>query len=101
MNFLLKRSFAKLSRPPELAREFIRDCLYNPDYGYFCQHANIFTTSDIPFTKLRDQEDYVQLLHRLYKQRDLEYAQMVKGLLQHRAYHQQWHTPSELFKVLL
>lgn len=79
----------KYTRPPELVREFISDCLYNERDGYFQKHVNILSTKDasIPFTELKDQDEYNSRLDGMYKEQ-------TKGL----QFFQLWHTPSELFR---
>lgn len=81
----------KMTRAPELVRDFIHDCLYNPEIGYFQRHVNIFSTrshTSIPFRTLRDQDDYNKLVYGMYA------AQTKPG----QKFHQLWHTPSELFR---
>jgi len=76
------------TRPPELVRDFVHDCLYNPTIGYFSKNVNIFNTGDpIQFNHLKDQEEYNRVLYDLYK----EQSKVEK-------FYQLWHTPSELFK---
>ncbi len=78
-----------VTRTPELVREFVHDCLYNPEYGYFSRIVNIFDGGQpINFKGLRDQEDYVRHLHSLYRNQSRNDDE----------YYQLWHTPSELFK---
>ena len=83
----------KLTRAPELVREFIHDCLYNPQTGYFQRHAHILSTDgqSLPFSTLHDESDYQQHLYHLYGKHSQAQDKTKK------AFHQLWHTPSELF----
>jgi len=78
------------TRPLELVRQFIDDCLYNPRTGYFNRIVNIFDGGKEPirFQELKDQEDYTRRLHQMYREQSREDDE----------YYQLWHTPSELFK---
>lgn len=83
----------KLTRRPELVREFIHDCLYNEREGYFQRHVNIFTSSSPHssprpiYSEMRDQEEYTRRLYDMYRERTLSLK-----------FYQLWHTPSELFR---
>ncbi|PJF17004.1 hypothetical protein PSACC_03180 [Paramicrosporidium saccamoebae] len=79
----------KLTRSAELVREFIHDSLYNERDGYFQRHVNIFSANNgpLPFTELRDHEEYSRRLYEMYK----EQTSALK-------FYQLWHTPSELFR---
>lgn len=70
-----------------LARDFIEDSLYNPNYGYFSKQAAIFDTRDAPFDfpRLRDTVEFQWKVTQKYA----EYGHNL----------QLWHTPTELFKV--
>lgn len=70
-----------------LARDFIEDSLYNPNYGYFSKEATIFETKTAPFNFpiLRDSAEFSSQVGQRYA----EYAHNT----------QLWHTPTELFKV--
>lgn len=82
-------SRARCTRPPELVRDFIHDCLYNPAEGYFSRIVNIFDGGPpLNFPALRNQEQYTRHLHRLYRAQTKEDDR----------FYQLWHTPSELFK---
>lgn len=71
-------------------RDFIFDCLYNKSYGYFCKNVNIFESpKPIPFSLLKDQDDYCKHLKALYSD---------DKILQGNRFFQLWHTPSELFQ---
>lgn len=78
------------TRHPELTRDFIHDCLYNPSTGYFNRIVNIFDGGEEPieFRALRDQDAYARCLSRMYREQSREDEE----------YYQLWHTPSELFK---
>lgn len=93
----------KMTRPPELIRDFIQDCLYNPDYGYFQRNVNIFQSTPaasgsavdvgarpdefINFAQLKNQDEYNETLYRMYQ-----------GQTKSMKFYQLWHTPSELFR---
>ncbi len=70
-----------------LARDFIEDSLYNPNYGYFSKQATIFDSKQTPFvfSKLRDSTEFE--------------AEVAKKYAAYEADQQLWHTPTELFKV--
>lgn len=73
-----------------LARDFIHDSLYNPDYGYFSKRATIFSPPEnIQFNQLKSTNDFMEHIAQLYSQYD-EVEE--DGALQ------VWHTPTELFK---
>ena len=85
----------------ELMREFIHDCLYNPSYGYFNKNVNIFQASNpIPFNVLKDQNDYMKKLKKLYEVSYHSYQSTEEILNTNfkESFQQLWHTPSELFK---
>ncbi|KAK0446918.1 S-adenosyl-L-methionine-dependent methyltransferase [Armillaria borealis] len=69
-----------------LARDFIEDSLYNPNYGYFSKQATIFDSKQTPFifSKLRDSTEFE--------------AEVAKKYAAYEADQQLWHTPTELFK---
>jgi hypothetical protein len=76
-----------------LARDFIEDSLYNPNYGYFPKQATIFDTQDstIRFDKLRDSVEFQEEVGNRYA---------AYGADKHDGPGRQlWHTPTELFKV--
>ncbi len=82
------------TRPVELVREFIHDCLYNGQTGYFQKNVNILSTAaedeqggPIAFAALASQEAYLRLLGRAYE------AQTRQS-----HFYQLWHTPSVLFR---
>ncbi|KAK7056279.1 hypothetical protein VNI00_002832 [Paramarasmius palmivorus] len=81
---------AKEISPPRnvkmLARDFIEDSLYNPNYGYFSKKATIFDWSEKPFNfeDIRDATEFDSLVADRYASYD--------------AGKQLWHTPTELFK---
>lgn len=83
----------KLTQPPRsvkmLARDFIEDSLYNPNYGYFSKKATIFDWDDKPltFSAIRDSAEFDAVVTKRYAAYEAE--------------RQLWHTPTELFKVRL
>lgn len=120
------RDLARRTSPPRkvklLAREFIDDSLYNPNYGYFPKQAVIFdpdkavslqeerdgqasTRGDdvvtslktrkhgFAFDKMRNMSDWDEAVADSYGVLE-EADQGLTGLGR-----QVWHTPTELFKV--
>jgi len=76
-----------------LARDFIEDSLYNPNYGYFPKQATIFDTQDsiVNFTTLRDSVEFQEEVGQKYA---------AYGADRHDGPGRQlWHTPTELFKA--
>jgi hypothetical protein len=76
-----------------LARDFIEDSLYNPNYGYFPKQATIFDTQDstVKFSTLRDSAEFQEEVARKYA---------AYGADRHEGPGRQlWHTPTELFKA--
>ncbi|THU86244.1 DUF185-domain-containing protein [Dendrothele bispora CBS 962.96] len=69
-----------------LARDFIEDSLYNPNYGYFSKSATIFDWSEEPldFSKIRNNVEFDVVVADRYAA--------------YEADKQLWHTPTELFK---
>lgn len=89
---------ASLKTPPTcarmLARDYIDDSLYNPNYGYFSKQAVIFSPEvDIDFTELRDNLEFQKLLGNMYREIEGEVDEVDEVA------RQVWHTPTELFKV--
>lgn len=77
-----------------LARDYIDDSLYNPNYGYFSKQAVIFSPEvDIDFTELRDNLEFQKLLGNMYREIEGEVDEVDEVA------RQVWHTPTELFKV--
>jgi hypothetical protein len=74
-----------------LARDFIHDSLYNPEYGYFSKRAIIFSfPQDVEFNGMKDLSEFDKTVKGLYdKYDDLQVDEAL----------QVWHTPTELFKV--
>ncbi|RKP33921.1 S-adenosyl-L-methionine-dependent methyltransferase [Dimargaris cristalligena] len=91
------RDLVAAKQPPVntqmLVRDFIDDCLYNPQYGYFSKHATIYSPEQLTdFTALQDSLQFMN--HVATKYQDLE------GQAEHptnRLARQVWHTPTELF----
>ncbi|KAI7885741.1 DUF185-domain-containing protein [Lichtheimia hyalospora FSU 10163] len=88
---------ASLKTPPTcarmLARDYIDDSLYNPNYGYFSKQAVIFSPEvDIDFTELRDNLEFQKLLANMYREIEGEVDEVDEVA------RQVWHTPTELFK---
>ncbi|KIK61662.1 hypothetical protein GYMLUDRAFT_42682 [Collybiopsis luxurians FD-317 M1] len=80
----------KHTQPPYsvkmLARDFIEDSLYNPNYGYFSKQATIFDWDEKPldFSAVRNSVEFDALVTKRYAAYEAE--------------RQLWHTPTELFK---
>jgi hypothetical protein len=73
-----------------LARDYIDDALYNPHYGYFSTKVQIFEAEGreekgFPFDEMRNTGDFETAVLKGYGEGG--------GA--------KWHTPTELFKVLL
>lgn len=90
-------SLESATTPPRgvkmLARDFIEDSLYNPNYGYFPKQATIFDTQDstVKFEALRDSVEFQVEVAKKYAG---------YGADKHDGPGRQlWHTPTELFKV--
>ncbi|KAJ3216806.1 hypothetical protein HK099_005709 [Clydaea vesicula] len=70
------------------SRNFIHNSLYNHNYGYFNKKA---PQTEIDFSKIRDNYDFLNYTSNLYKQID-------NTELQNSEARQIWHTPTELFR---
>ena len=92
-NLVTANALEKFTKPPRsvkmLARDFIEDSLYNPNYGYFSKKATIFDWEEEPldFYALRDSIEFDAVVTKRYAAYEAE--------------KQLWHTPTELFKVRL
>lgn len=107
---LLRRLYAqtqpKLNPKFELVRDFIADCLYNPEYGYFNKHVQILQPPEtISFPSFRDQKDYYDHLSRNVKMASTEPSKEPIGHSPNSVYYKTrgsfaplWLTPSELFR---
>ncbi|KAF8637594.1 hypothetical protein AX17_002663 [Amanita inopinata Kibby_2008] len=75
-----------------LARDFIEDSLYNPQYGYFVKQATIFDTqeSSFDFPSLRDSTEFQEEVAKQYTAYGVDKPDGPGRQL--------WHTPTELFK---
>ncbi|KAF5377786.1 hypothetical protein D9757_008070 [Collybiopsis confluens] len=80
----------RCTEPPRsvkmLARDFIEDSLYNPNYGYFSKQATIFDWDEQPleFSAVRNSVEFDAIVTKRYAAYEAE--------------RQLWHTPTELFK---
>lgn len=85
-NKIFKDPAAGLSLPfstIELTRDFIKDSLYNQDYGYFSKKNIILPVKEpIPFRKLLNRSSYLGEQRKRYDNAVTNYR---------------WHTPSEIF----
>jgi len=79
-----------------LVGDFIHDSLYNPYYGYFSKEAYIFALKKpIRFSDIKDSYAFMNVISNLYKEAE-------ESNLNSTAFPRQvWHTPTELFKVLI
>ncbi|PFH51872.1 hypothetical protein AMATHDRAFT_141696 [Amanita thiersii Skay4041] len=75
-----------------LARDFIEDSLYNPNYGYFVKQATIFNSKDtsFEFTTLKDSVEFQEEVAKRYSAYGMDRPDGPGRQL--------WHTPTELFK---
>ncbi|KAL8286850.1 hypothetical protein RQP46_003856 [Phenoliferia psychrophenolica] len=112
------KDIANRTSPPRrvkmLARDFVDDCLYNPNYGYFSTQAVIFDPDEIPkkgratpgenallrtraegfdFAQMRNSRAFEDEIARRYGEFESADASGGKG-----PGRQVWHTPTELFK---
>lgn len=99
LKFVTANTLERATGPPRgvqmLVRDFIEDSLYNPNYGYFPNQANIFNTdgSAVGFNSLRDSTEFQEVVAHKYA---------AYGADKHDGPGRQlWHTPTELFKVCL
>ncbi|KAL8831667.1 MAG: hypothetical protein Q9191_000745, partial [Dirinaria sp. TL-2023a] len=77
-----------------LMRDFIEDSLYNPHYGYFPQHAVIFSPGEpFDFYSLRSEHAF----HTFLGQRYTEFEDKLDEETPNET-RQLWHTPTELFR---
>lgn len=85
-----------LDAPPRsvkmLARDFIENSLYNPNYGYFSKYATILTTPEksFDFNSMKDLNEFDSALAKRYAEYGIPKAGLGRQI---------WHTPTELFKV--
>lgn len=100
----------------ELVRDFIDDCLYNRDYGYFNSHVNIFQVpgkEGIDFKNIHGIEEFQTILGGLYRKdwvkslhrgSEEEPPSSIMDSMSERnklsGFQQLWHTPAELYKVI-
>ncbi|OLY79543.1 DNA polymerase epsilon subunit 2 [Smittium mucronatum] len=76
-----------------LARDFINNSLYNPNYGYFSKQALIFSTREgYNFGDIRDTNELLSKVGEMYKNMETE-LDGVDSIAR-----QIWHTPTELLK---
>ena len=72
----------------------MQDSLYNPYYGYFPKHANIFSPGDpFDFALMKDEGEF----HRQLGERYTTFEDALDDQLFNES-RQLWHTPTELFK---
>ncbi|TFK74970.1 DUF185-domain-containing protein [Pluteus cervinus] len=75
-----------------LARDFIEDSLYNPNYGYFPKQATIFNIEDTAF-------DFPSMRNSVEFQEEVARKYAAYGADKHDGPGRQlWHTPTELFQ---
>ncbi|CAN6629302.1 hypothetical protein TRVA0_012S00826 [Trichomonascus vanleenenianus] len=86
-----------------LARDFMDDSLYNPNYGYFSKEVEIFSPSKpFSYNDIANQDEFMYKWtaeYQQYGQEEIEASSDGNSNL-HRplASRQLWHTPTELFK---
>ncbi len=107
---LMKRFYSQTQRQLkpklELVRDFIADCLYNSEYGYFNKHVQILQPPEtIPFTAFRDQQDYYDHLSGMVRMSQSNPSKKPIGHSANSIYYRTrgsfaplWQTPSELFR---
>lgn len=94
---------------PILLRDFIHDSLYSREVGYFERNVNILKPTpgtDIPFEQLKDEQDYLSKVHRLYQTNIHQFGNSAASRSSsspkidaaERDLYQLWHTPSTLFR---
>ncbi|GAA5990237.1 hypothetical protein JCM11641_001794 [Rhodosporidiobolus odoratus] len=94
-----------------LARDFIEDSLYNPNYGYFATKVEIFDpdraggddmaaerTEGFDFTSFRSTTDFENEVARRYMVFEGRGSSGEEPAAGEKAGRQVWHTPTELFK---
>lgn len=78
-----------------LARDFIEDSLYNPNYGYFSKQAVILSPPQKPdIPALRDNAAFQSLLNETYA----EFDALIDDEGDPMAPRQVWQTPTEMFR---
>ena len=89
----LRKRKERPRRVKMLMRDFIEDSLYNPAYGYFSQHATIFSPGEpFDFNSMAGEPEFLRELGTRYTRFEDELDG--KGYDDAR---QLWHTPTELF----
>ncbi|WAQ91388.1 hypothetical protein PtA15_14A271 [Puccinia triticina] len=94
---------ARFNHPPRpsicLARDFIHDSLYNPNYGYFFNQVEIFDRAADPLQTPSSPAGQAKLADWAESFEDELYAEYFDPTsgLQHNQL-RIWHTPTELFK---
>lgn len=99
----LKKLSRKTERPKRvkmLARDFMDDSLYNPNYGYFSKEVEIFTPSEsFNYQQIKHHDDFMHKWTEEFKSYSGdESITELRDLHQPRTSRQIWHTPTELFK---
>jgi hypothetical protein len=89
----------KMTRAPELVRDFIHDSLYNPTYGYFSKSdLHILSTAPaepIQFNELKDALSYDRIVSQLYKK------VLPENIGPNQIHFDSvWHTPCEIFRPI-
>lgn len=95
----LAKNTTRPTRTRMLAKDFMDDSLYNPNYGYFSKEVEIFTPSK-PFSyqQIANEEDFLKRWTTEYRQHTTAKPQGPLDRHAPRTSRQVWHTPTELFK---
>lgn len=102
---LLSKQPERPKRVKMLARDFMDDSLYNPNYGYFSKEVEIFTpTRPFDYNAIDNEDDFMFQWTKEYREynkrpgkEDLD-VQGAENRTVSRVSRQLWHTPTELFQ---
>jgi len=79
-----------------LVRDFVDNSLYNPRYGYFSKQAQIISTDmEFDFNSMKNNNEFLKILAKKYDEIEEQLEE------NHVAARQLWHTPVEIFKVII
>ncbi|KAJ1976030.1 hypothetical protein H4R34_004126, partial [Dimargaris verticillata] len=96
------QELATSKRPPRnkqmLVRDYVDDSLYNPHYGYFSQHAAIYTPPEpVDLTQVHDSLEFMNLVADRYREIEQGVDADASAAANRPPAKQVWHTPTELF----